>query len=434
MKTVKLRNLKGSFDYLPKEQIVRSYITDILKKIFEKYGYQPVDTPIVCYYDVLASKYGGGSEILKEVYKLKDQGDRELALRYDLTVPFARLVAMTKDLQLPFKRYEIGKVFRDGPVKVGRNREFIQCDADVIGIKSMMIEAEFMNLFVDAFKELEIDVYIEYNNRKLMSGMILEVGIDKDRVNETITIVDKFKKMSKEELVKEFSHLEIDAEKIEMLTKYFSLNFEQIKEQFAGTNNTVILEGISELEELNSYLNFLGINEYMSFSSTLARGHDIYTGTVFEVYTKDGIVKSSIAAGGRFDKIITNFIDDGSEYPAVGISFGLDVIYEVIKSRFVQNNMIDILIIPMDTKKESLALANNLRKFDLKVDLIFNDRKLGKVMNYANREKIPYVIIIGESEIENNKFKLKEMETGSEYEFSFDEAKKIYDRIIFYNK
>lgn len=170
--SIELRNLKGTGDFMPKEQSVRSDIIRKLENVFERYGYQPLETPIVCYYNVLASKYAGGAEILKEVYKLSDQGGRELGLRYDLTVPFAKLVGMNPEIRMPYKRYEIGKVFRDGPVKTGRNREFVQCDVDMVGVESMMAEAELMMMTVEAYKILGLDIFISYNNRKLLSGII----------------------------------------------------------------------------------------------------------------------------------------------------------------------------------------------------------------------------------------------------------------------
>ena len=148
---MKIQNIKGSMDYLPEEQIIRNKTINILSSTFESYGYLPVETTTICYYDLLASKYAGGAEILKEVYKLNDQGERNLALRYDLTVPFSKVIAMNKGLNLPFRRYEIGKVFRDGPVKVGRNREFYQCDVDVCGINGQYVEAE---LFAMSFTML----------------------------------------------------------------------------------------------------------------------------------------------------------------------------------------------------------------------------------------------------------------------------------------
>lgn len=417
MSDVKLKNVKGTFDFHPKEQKIRNDIQETLKKIFEEYGYEPLETPTLCYYDVLASKYGAGAEILKEVYKLKDQGDRSLALRYDLTVPFARFTAMEKDLKLPFKRYEIGKVFRDGPVKVGRNREFIQCDVDVIGVKDMMIDAEFMDLYVNAFERLGIDCYIEYNNKKLMNGLILE-EVSNDKVVDVVTIVDKFKKMKRSDLEKEFLELGLTQKNIESLYENFSLSLEELKNKYS--DNSLILEGIHELEEVRDYIKALGIEEKCIFTPTLARGHNIYTGTVYEVFAKNSKVTSSIGGGGRYDEIITNFIDNGEDYPACGISFGLEAIYEILREKMDTQNMLDLLIIPLNTKKESLQLASQFRRLGFKTDLIFTNRKLNKILNSANKENIPYVIILGEEEVQKNIFKIKNMKNGEEKEFSLN--------------
>ena len=168
-----LLNVKGTYDYLPNEQRIRNYINDTLKEIFEKYGFKPLETPILCYYDFLAGKYDENNDLLNEIYKLSDRGQRKLGLRYDLTAPFAKCIALTKDLKMPFKRYEIGKVFRDGPVKTGRDREFIQCDVDVVGIGGQMIEAELLSLFIEGYSKLGINVIVKYNSRNLMAGMIL---------------------------------------------------------------------------------------------------------------------------------------------------------------------------------------------------------------------------------------------------------------------
>ena len=168
MKEMELRNVKGTTDYSPKEQYIRNYISDTLKSVFEKYGFKPLQTPLLCYYDLLALKYDEENDILKEVYKVSDQGNRNLALRYDLTVPFAKYIAINQNTKLPFKRYEIGEVFRNGPVKLGRDREFIQCDVDSVGIEGQLVEAEFIALYVEAYSKLGIDVVIKYNNRKFL--------------------------------------------------------------------------------------------------------------------------------------------------------------------------------------------------------------------------------------------------------------------------
>ena len=161
---MEIENVKGGYDYLPEEQKIRNYINDTLKTVFEEYGYTSIETPILCYYDILAGKYDESNDLLNEIYKLSDQGKRKLGLRYDLTVPFAKYIAMNPNTKMPFKRYEIGEVFRNGPVKLGRDREFIQCDVDSVGIEGQLTEAEFVALYVEAYNKLNIDIVIKYKN------------------------------------------------------------------------------------------------------------------------------------------------------------------------------------------------------------------------------------------------------------------------------
>lgn len=168
---MEIRNVKGTKDYLPEEQVLRSKIKRACEDTFERYGCKPLETPTLNMYELMSYKYGGGDEILKEIYTLQDQGKRDLALRYDLTIPFAKVVAMNPNIRLPFKRYEIGKVFRDGPIKQGRFREFIQCDVDIVGVESVMAEAELMSMAFELFQTLNLEVTIQYNNRKLLNGI-----------------------------------------------------------------------------------------------------------------------------------------------------------------------------------------------------------------------------------------------------------------------
>lgn len=429
---MKIQNIKGGTDFLPKEQRIRNYINDTLKEIFIEYGYNPIETPILMYYDILSDKYDETNDILKEIYKLTDQGNRKLGLRYDLTVPFSKLIALNKNnIKLPFKRYEIAKVFRDGPVKVGRDREFTQCDVDVVGISGQMIEAEMLSLYVEAFKRLNIDIVIKYNSRQLMSGLIKECDIEEEKVSKVITIIDKLEKVTIDELKDYFREIEIEEEKIDKLLKYFTLSLEELNKEFAITNNENIIIGLEELNTLDDYLRALEIDNYCKFVSTLARGQDYYTGNVFEVYEKNMKLSGSIGGGGRYDKIITNFINDGNIYPAVGISFGLSSIYELLKNddRFKSDSDVDIYVIPMNTKIESLKLANKLRNMGYKVELEMIDKKLKKSLDFANKEKIPYVIILGEDEIANNYFKVKDMFNNKEFEVSITELEVIKEYI-----
>ena len=380
-----IQNVKGGYDFLPKQQKIRNYINGVLKETFENYGYKPIETPILCYFDMLAGKYDENNDILNEIYKLTDQGNRKLGLRYDLTVPFAKFIALNKnEIKLPFKRYEINKVFRDGPVKVGRDREFTQCDVDVVGLEDQMIEVELLSLYVKAFTKLNIEIIIKFNSRNLMKGLIKEVNVK-----------------------------------------------EELNNKFKETSNEYIIKGLEELNNLNKYIKYLKLDEYCVFTSSLARGQDYYTGNVFEVYEKNGKLKGAIGGGGRYDKMITEFIDDGTVYPAVGISFGLTSIYELLKEdeSLNKNSNIDIYIIPLNTKYESLELASKLRDYNINIDIEMEDKKIKKSLDYCNKEEIPYVIILGEDEINNKVFKLKDMNKKIEYEIKMDGLEKV-QRII----
>ena len=420
MSKIELRNVKGTTDYSPKEQYIRNYISDTLKNVFEKYGYKPLQTPLLCYYDLLALKYDEENDILKEVYKVKDQGNRNLALRYDLTVPFAKYIAINQNTKLPFKRYEIGEVFRNGPVKLGRDREFIQCDVDVVGIEGQLIEAEFVALYVEAYKKLGIDVIIKYNNRKFLSGIIIEAGIHNELITDTITIIDKFEKLTKQELEQEFLKIGVNKDQIEKLYSFLQINSEELIN--IKSENEILNQGIKELETLKGYIAKLDLLQYVQFSPSLARGQEYYTGTVFEVYDAKGEIKSSIGGGGRYDKMITDFIDDGKQYPAVGISFGLNVIYEILKDReeFAEKALTDIFIIPMGTEIECLKIAETLRKANYKVEVEMKQRKMKKSLEYANEENIPYVFILGEDELKQNIISIKNMKEKTQTTISLD--------------
>ena len=411
MKEIELRNVKGTTDYSPREQYIRNYISDTLKCVFEKYGFKPLQTPLLCYYDLLALKYDEENDILKEVYKVSDQGNRNLALRYDLTVPFAKYIAINQNTKLPFKRYEIGEVFRNGPVKLGRDREFIQCDVDSVGIEGQLVEAEFIALYVEAYSKLGIDVVIKYNNRKFLSGIIIEAGISEELITDTILKIG------------------LNEEQIEKLYSYLQMNIEELIE--LENKNDVLAQGIQELETLKQYINELELTKYVQFSPSLARGQEYYTGTVFEVYVTDGSIKSSIGGGGRYDKMITDFINDGKEYPAVGISFGLNVIYEILKNReeFTENALTDIFIIPMGTQIQCLKIAEIMRKAGYRVEVEMKTRKMKKSLEYANEENIPYVFILGEDELAQNNISVKNMKEKKQDIIGIDNIIENFEKI-----
>lgn len=416
---MKLMNVKGTYDYMPNDMKIRNDILNILRNNFEKYGYLPVETPILNYYDLLSYKYSDDAEILSEIYKLTDQGDRNLGLRYDLTVPFCKVVGLNKDLVLPFRRYEIGKVFRNGPVKAGRTREFYQCDVDVVGIDNRFIEAEQILMAINTYKELGIDIYVKYNNRKLMSGLIKLSGISEDKFDSVIGIIDKLEKVSHDEIKDMLFELEISEDKVDRLFELFNRNIDEYKELI--NENELIKNGVEEILEVNEYLTNLGVIDDCKFTPTLARGLSIYTGIVFEFYDKLGRISSAIGAGGRYDKIITNFMDNGNSYPAIGLSFGLEPIFVILKEEMKKVRLVDIYMVPLDTNVEVLKLANKFRDNNYKVLIEMNKKKIGKCFEYAERNNIKYVMIVGLDEVNSGVYKIKDMEKKEEYSYNIDE-------------
>ena len=423
-----LLNVKGCSDYLPKEQRIRNYINDKLKETFIEFGYQSIETPILCYYDILIDKYDEKNDLVKEIYKLKDQGNRELGLRYDLTVPFAKFIALNKNkISLPFKRYEISKVFRDGPVKLGRDREFTQCDVDVVGLSGQMIEAECLNLYANAFNKLGIDIKIQYNSRNLMRGLIKNCRVADNLIGSVVTIVDKMDKLSKNEFEEELLKIGLNKEQIDELLNSFKLSLGDLNKQYSNTNVEELRCGLEELNNLERYIRGLKIDDFCVFTPTLARGQDYYTGNVFEVYEANNKLTCSIGGGGRYDSMITNYISDGNVYPAVGISFGLSSIYELLKDReiFDVDSLIELYIIPMDTDLFSLDMANKLRSRGVKVIVEMNKRKIKKCFEWASKSNIPYVTVIGEDEISNNVINIKNMSTGVSKKYSIENIEEM---------
>lgn len=413
-----LQNVKGTCDYLPAQMVLRNRVTAALKANFEKYGYLPLETATLCYLDLLSYKYAGGAEILKEVYKLSDQGNRELGLRYDMTVPFSKVIGMNQNLRMPFRRYEIGKVYRDGPVKLGRSREFYQCDVDVVGLDGQLVEAEFFKMAVDAFRELGIDVVIEYNNRKFLSGVIMASGIDEKYCSETILKVDMLKKHGEAFVREEIKKITVSADSEKRAVSddsvdrlFIALNapVEELVAHFDGAEG-LVAEGLSELASLRAYLVGLGIDKNCVFVSSLARGLEIYTGTVWEVYDKELRLTSALGGGGRYDNIITKFMDNGTAYPAVGMSFGLEPICALLsRENEGGESPIDLYVVPMGTELASLKLADELRARGVRVLVDMTDSKLKKSLTYANNEHIKKVVVLGGNELEKGEFELKDM-------------------------
>lgn len=422
MKKMDYQNVRGTLDYLPEQEILRRKIRRTLEDTFIAYGCKPLETPILNYTDLMASKYAGGAEILQEIYTLTDRGERDIALRYDLTIPFAKVVAMNPTIPMPFKRYEIGKVFRDGPIKAGRFREFTQCDVDIVGVESQAAEAELMMMAVDAFQKLDITVTIQYNNRKLLYGLLQMFEVPEAQMNRVILILDKMEKIERATLEKELMELGLFEKSLQDIVQFLDAKPTLGYFKSFVSKNEFVRQGLQELTELAGYLCALGIEKQCVFNPFLARGLEIYTGTIYEIFLADGMIKSSIGSGGRYDNAIGGLLGTNHSYATVGISFGLDVIYtafELTGKAEKRTSDIDIYIIPIRTEKEALVLAAALRNEGNRVEVELSGKKVRKAMDKANREDIQKTIVLGENEVSANRYKMKDMNSGEEQLFSF---------------
>ncbi|MDP3742036.1 MAG: histidine--tRNA ligase [Candidatus Micrarchaeota archaeon] len=415
---------RGTRDLLFEDKIQRDQIVAVLKNVFELYGFNPWETPALERWEVLSSKYAGGAEILKETYKLEDQGGRQLGLRYDLTVPLCRVIAGDSSMPMPIKRYAIASVWRDGPIKLGRYREFVQCDVDIVGAKSGLADAEIISLVCDAFNQLGIDYVVKVNNRKLLEGLLESLGVETKSVESIILTIDKLAKIGSPGVEKELIEKGFSIPLAKKITSTFQdfedCNFEQVFakcEKLVGKNEKA-KQGLTELEEVFDFLASFqkDVSARVIVDASLARGLAYYTGSVFEVYAKASKVTSSIAGGGRYDELIGKFAGRES-IPAVGISFGLDTIVEVLKlqsGKPAKKTVADIYVIPIKTIPQCITLASELRSNGIRTALDLMGRSISKNLDYASKQGVKYVAIVGPKEAEQKKLTLRNLETGEE--------------------
>lgn len=391
---MEVSTVKGFQDILPNESLKRAKAREIIEKWFRIYGFVPWETPVVEYDelmrpDTLPSE--GVDEAISERFKLQDRGGRNLGLRYEFTFQLSRILRENPNMKMPVKRYQIGEVFRDEPISARRFRQFTQCDVDVLGDATVNADAEVLACFADILKELKIDAEIQINNRKLLEAIINSVEIQS--VKEVMRELDKVDKIGVDQVkvnLRKFA----EATQIITLLRLLEKDLNFFKENG--------FDGVDELNELMEACKAYGLK--VKFNPNLIRGLAYYTGNVFEI--KQG--KDSIAGGGRYDKSVGKYL--GREIPAVGISFGLERVTELANVKM--DNFPSVLILSIEQDLAAIKLASRLRKEEISTGIEF--RKVGKGMDYANAMKIPFVIFLGESEVENKKYKLKNMETGKE--------------------
>ena len=432
---------KGIRDFGPGEMKKREYLFKIFKDTFSLYGFNALETPSMENINVLNGKYGEEGD--KLIFRILDSGDfikdvdnieskdsnnlrKEISkkgLRYDLTVPFARYVSMNRDkITLPFKRFQIQNVWRADRPQKGRFREFYQCDVDYIGTKSIVCEAEIIDLVFSIFEKLKIqDFSVKLNNRKVLFGIIETLSLQ-DNFEKMCIIIDKIDKIGKDKFVEELKNIDLSKSEIEKLNSvlfFDGSNDDKIKflKDFFSKSSTG-LEGINEIENLTK------LSKEFIIDINLARGLSYYTSSIFEVILDEKNI-GSLCGGGRYDDLTEIF--GYKDISGIGISFGIERIYEIMKERNLFPDSINkkdtVLVCSMSEKylDDSLRISSILRNNNISTDLYPDNPKLKKQLQYANNNDIPYVIIIGEDEVTSKLFTLKDMETGIQEKLGIDE-------------
>ncbi len=436
---MKPRIPQGTRDFTPEQIAKRNYIFGIIKDVYEIYGFRPIETPTMELLSTLTGKYGEeGDKLLFKILNngdyLKDVDAKLLAekkssaiiskiakrgLRYDLTVPFARFVVMNQnDLNFPFKRYQIQPVWRADRPQKGRYREFYQCDADVIGSKSLLYEAEFIQIIDEVFNRLNIDVTIHVNNRKVLAGIAEVAGISEDKFVDMTVAIDKLDKIGHQGVLDEMVRREISlasAESVMDLLKITSI--EALAAKMDDSGSEMGLNGVEELQEIWRFLEHSPIKNNLNFSIALARGLSYYTGTIFEV-TANNVKMGSILGGGRYDDLTGIF--GLKNMSGVGISFGAERIYDIMESEALFpeaiTNNIQALIVTFDyaALDYGFGILTALRKAGISSDIYPEPTKMKKQMKYANARNIPFVVVIGDNEMDTGNLVVKNMQSGEQ--------------------
>ncbi|RUS48844.1 histidine--tRNA ligase [Cohnella sp. AR92] len=424
-----MQNVKGTYDFFGDEQELRTAVQSTLREVFELYGFRGMDTAILNELELLTAKYAGGDEIQKEIYKLSDQGERRLGLRYDLTIPFSKVVAWNPGIELPFRRYEFGKVFRDGPVKRGRLREFLQCDVDVTGAPGEETEAELMLLAAEAFKRLNIPITIKWNNRLFLGELLNRMGVPDSETSSVMLTLDKLEKIGPENVLGELGEKGIGGSTIEAIGRLLGARERPTFEQAAASYDLETSLGARQVRSLQNLLSQVGLNETCEFDLFLSRGLSFYTGTVYEIFDATGSFSSSLGGGGRYDAIIGKLAGrEDLDYPTVGLSFGMESIMAHLREResALQRQpaapLAAVIPIGVSATADALRTAALLRAEGIRASLDTSGRKLKRSLGSASAAGARFAILIGEEEREQGKVLLKDMANQTERLADVEEA------------
>ena len=441
------RTLSGFMELLPEDQILFNQIKNTIEEIYKLYGFLPLDTPIIELSEVLLAKAGGETE--KQIYRFQ-KGDTDLSLRFDLTVPLAKYVAKNYgNLSFPFRRYQIGKVYRGERTQKGRYREFYQCDIDIIGDEKLDLlnDAELPSIIYSIFSKLDFGEFtICINNRKILTGLFEELELEQ-KSQEVLRIIDKIAKIGKDTAIKELEKIQIGKEKINKIIEFVEIQgttdeklqklYEMIdieSQSYFKVDNEVFKTGVEELKQVIENIRILGIpDKNFKIDLSIVRGLDYYTGTVYETFLNEHKELGSICSGGRYENLAENYTD--KKLPGVGISIGFTRLFYQLKEsnllKIKEKSISKIIIIPMvKDNTKAIKLASDLRNLGVPTQIFLEDKKLKAKLKYADKLNIPYMILIGEDEIKNNFVKVKNMQTGEEVQVELN-AKTICENIKF---
>lgn len=424
------RTLPGFMELMPNEQILFEQMKEKIEKTYQKFGFLPLDTPILELSEVLLAKAGGETE--KQIYRF-EKGDTDISMRFDLTVPLAKYVAKNYgNLSFPFRRYQIGKVYRGERAQKGRFREFYQCDIDIIGDGELSVinDAELPSVIYNVFKELGFDDFtICINNRKILNGLFESLE-QKDNSVEILRIIDKIEKIGKEAVIEELEKIEVSKESIDTIMEFIEIDGttdEKLQKlQNLNIENDTFKLGLEELTQVVKYVRVFGIpDSNFKVDLTIARGLDYYTGTVYETFLNQYRELGSICSGGRYENLAEYYTD--KKLPGVGISIGLTrLFYKLNELNLIKANkksIAEVLIVPMlEDLSTPIKIAKNLREQGVNTEIFLNDKKLKAKMKYADKLEIPYVIVVGEDEVKSGTVKIKNMQTGEEKEWEINKS------------
>lgn len=420
MDQIEPRTLKGFRDFLPGPAQVRLRAIETIRSVFQQFGFLPLETPTLEYADVLTGKYGDEGD--KLMYRFKDQGGRDVAMRYDLTVPLARVVAQYADLPKPFRRYQIAPVWRADNTQKGRYREFWQCDADVVGSSSMLADAEMVLLYEKILTALGIKNFqIKVNNRKVLEGIIESVGIPEEERQNALRWIDKWEKVGEKGVQAEFSRVKYIFQKDKLFSLLGSVASWESQKQLLRSElreSLVGMEGLQELDELNAILDASSLKTGI-IDLTLARGLDYYTGTIFEVVLPDKPEFGSVGGGGRYDGLIGRFT--GKDMPAVGMSVGLDRLLAAMSELGLEQGSrasakVFVALLDEDLRTETFQLVNELRSAGIPSEMSYEATKLDKQLKYADKLGIQFAVLYGKKEQEAGTMVLKDLEKREQKE------------------